>query len=73
MALSRLSVGSMMLKSFQKVANRVFQAFYDAPPCVQGFVGGRSVVGNAGIHVGMNYVFNSDLKDFFPSMRPSSG
>ena len=57
-----------MLKSFQKVANRVFQAFYDAPSCVQGFVTGRSVVGNAGIHVGMNYVFNSDLKDFFPSI-----
>ena len=57
-----------MLKSFQKVANRVFQAFYNAPPCVQGFVTGRSVVGNAGIHVGMNYVFNSDLKDFFPSI-----
>ena len=57
-----------MLKSFQRVANRIFQAYYDAPPSVNGFIPGRSVVDNARIHAGMNYVFNSDLEDFFPSI-----
>ena len=33
-----------------------------------GFVPGKSVVDNAVLHVGKNYVFNIDLKDFFPSI-----
>lgn len=57
-----------MLKSFQSTVNRIFQAFYDAPHPVNGFVPGRSVTDNARIHVGMNYVFNADIKDFFPSI-----
>ena len=57
-----------MLKSFQTVAGIILQAFYETPPCVNGFVTGKSVKDNASPHVGMNYVFNSDLKDFFPSI-----
>ncbi len=57
-----------MLKSFQRAANRIFQAYYDAPPSVNGFTPGRSVVDNARVHAGMNYVFNADLEDFFPSI-----
>ena len=34
-----------------------------------GFTEGRSVVTNASIHKGQNYVFNIDLKDFFPSIE----
>jgi len=33
-----------------------------------GFTEGRSVVDNAQKHLGMNYVLNLDLKDFFPSI-----
>jgi hypothetical protein len=29
---------------------------------------GKSIVDNAKIHVGNNYVYNIDLKDFFPSI-----
>lgn len=57
-----------MLKSFQTYANRILQAFYQAPECVTGFVPARSVVDNAERHIGRNYVFNTDLKDFFPSI-----
>lgn len=34
-----------------------------------GFTMGRSVVGNAAVHAAHHYVFNIDLKDFFPSIR----
>ena len=50
--------------------NTLFQAMY-TPPCANamGFTKGRSVVTNARVHVGQNYVFNIDLKDFFPSIE----
>ena len=60
-----------MLRSFLTYTNVLLQAFYDAPECVTGFVPAKSVVDNAERHVGMNYVFNTDLKDFFPSISKS--
>ena len=63
-----ISAPERMLKSMLTYTNRILQAFYEAPECVTGFVPGKSVVDNAGRHVGMNYVFNTDLKDFFPSI-----
>lgn len=35
---------------------------------VNGFVKSRSVVTNARMHLGKNYILNIDLKDFFPSI-----
>lgn len=66
-----ISAPVKMLKSFQTYTNRILQAFYDAPGCVTGFVPGKSVVDNAERHIGKNYVFNTDLKDFFPSVTKS--
>ena len=63
-----ISAPERMLKSMLIYTNRILQAFYEAPEYVTGFVPGRSVVDNAEQHVGMNYVFNTDLKDFFPSI-----
>ena len=63
-----ISAPEKMLKSLLTYTNRILQAFYEAPECVTGFVPGRSVVDNAERHLGMNYVFNADLKDFFPSI-----
>ena len=57
-----------MLKALQAVAGRMLQDLYDAPDAVTGFVPGRSVVDNAARHVRKNYVYNADLKDFFPSI-----
>lgn len=66
-----ISAPTKMLKSILTYTNRVLQAFYEAPECVMGFVPSRSVVDNAEKHVGKYYVFNTDLKDFFPSISKS--
>ena len=63
-----ISAPERMLKSLLTYTNRILQAFYEAPECVTGFVPAKSVVDNAERHLGMIYVFNTDLKDFFPSI-----
>lgn len=66
-----ISAPQKLLKSFLTYTNILLQAFYEAPDYVTGFVPGKSVVDNAERHIGMNYVFNTDLKDFFPSIEKS--
>lgn len=66
--LREISSPTGMLKAFQSVAGKMLQDLYDAPDAVTGFVPGRSVIDNAGRHVRKNYVYNADLKDFFPSI-----
>ena len=66
-----ISAPRKLLKSFLTYANILLQSFYEAPDYVTGFVPGKSVVDNAERHIGMNYVFNTDLKDFFPSIVKS--
>ena len=56
------------LKNILYYLNKVFQAIYTPSPAATGFVVGKSVVDNAQCHIGKNYVFNIDLKDFFPSI-----
>lgn len=48
--------------------NEIFKAIYTPSSSVMGFAEGRSVVMNASLHTGHHYVFNIDLKDFFPSI-----
>ena len=67
----KISAPTSMLKSFLTYTNKLLQAFYEAPEYITGFVPGKSVVDNAEIHIGKNYVFNTDLKDFFPSISKS--
>ena len=61
-----ISSPAWMLKMFQASAGRMLQDYYEAPNSVTGFVPGRSVVDNASKHIMRNYVYNADLKDFFP-------
>lgn len=56
------------LKEFQKALNLIFQCVYEPHIAATGFVVGKSIVDNATMHVGKNYVYNLDLKDFFPSI-----
>ena len=56
------------LKSILKALNIVFECLYTPSVAAMGFAMGRSIVDNASTHVGMNYVLNIDLKDFFPSI-----
>ena len=56
------------LKEIQKCLNLVFQLVHEPNPAANGFVPGKSIVDNALIHAGSLYVYNIDLKDFFPSI-----
>lgn len=59
------------LKYIQRCLNVVLQALHTPHAAAMGFVLGRSVADNAKRHLGQNFVYNLDLKDFFPSI--SSG
>lgn len=48
--------------------NIMLKSVYEPSEATMGFTSGRSVVNNAIVHTGHNYVFNIDLKDFFPSI-----
>lgn len=52
-----------------RYVNEIFKAMYTPSGHAMGFTEGRSVVTNAAMHRGQNYVFNIDLKDFFPSIH----
>lgn len=56
------------LKRIQRCLNIIFQLFYEPNEAAFGFVPKRSVADNAGKHVGKQYVYNIDLKDFFTSI-----
>lgn len=51
-----------------RYVNEILKAIYKPSEYAFGFTEGRSVVDNALRHKGMNYVFNTDIKDFFPSI-----
>lgn len=56
------------LKEIQKALNLIFQCVYEPHKAATGFVVGKSIVDNAKLHINQNYVYNLDLKDFFPSI-----
>lgn len=56
------------LKAIQKCLNVILQSLHTPHKAAMGFVPGKSIVDNARIHQGQNYVYNLDLKDFFPSV-----
>lgn len=64
----RISAPVNGLKSIQTYLNIILQSIYEPSPWATGFTHNRSVVDNAKIHVGQNFIFNLDLKDFFPSI-----
>ena len=49
--------------------NILLKAMYQPSDFAMGFVEGRCVVDNAMRHIGQNYVFNTDLENFFPSIE----
>ena len=56
-----------ILRPFNIILNCVAEPHFKAT----GFVPGKSIVDNAAQHVGKNYVYNIDLKDFFHSFDRS--
>ena len=59
------------LKSILFSLNTILQSVYEPSKYAMGFVPGRSVVDNAKMHLGQNYIYNIDLQDFFPSIDKS--
>lgn len=57
------------LKQIQKCLNIIFHAIFQPNDNAMGFITGKSVVDNATRHTGMHYVYNIDLKDFFPAIE----
>lgn len=57
------------LKHIQSTLNIILQSVYKPQTPAHGFRRNRSVVTNAQMHIGKNYVYNIDLKDFFPSIH----
>lgn len=57
------------LKLIQRKLNDVLQNVYQVKPTVHAYVKGRSILSNAQIHSNKRWVFNIDLKDFFPSIN----
>ncbi len=49
--------------------NEILKSIYTPSEYAMGFTENRSVVTNAAVHRGQNYIFNIDLKDFFPSVE----
>ncbi len=56
------------LKVMQQSLNLILQCIFSPHRAAMGFAKGKSIVDNARLHVGSNYVYNIDLKDFFPSI-----
>lgn len=57
------------LRLLQQRFLEVLQEVYDSPSCVHGFTKGRSIVTGASPHCGRRYVFNVDIRRFFPSIN----
>lgn len=51
--------------------NVILQSVFEPSSYVMGFTPGRSIITNAELHKNSDYVFNIDLKDFFPSINKS--
>lgn len=58
------------LKRVQTCLNYILQTVYSESvhASATGFIPGKSIVQNASAHVKKHYVYNMDLKDFFPSI-----
>lgn len=57
------------LKNIQTTINYILSCVYKPQMPAHGFLKNRSVVTSAKHHVGKNYVYNIDLKNFFPSIH----
>ncbi len=56
------------LKAIQKVLAFVLQCVFEPHSASQGFTKGKSIIDNAEKHTRQRFVYNIDLKDFFPSI-----
>lgn len=67
----KISAPDPCLKDIQRVLASILVSRYFISSHAHGFAPGRSVISNARLHVGKNYVFNTDICNFFPSITGS--
>jgi RNA-directed DNA polymerase len=65
----KIAAPHQSLKLIQSALNLIFSVIYEPKEYVTGFVPKKSIVDNAKVHVGRNYVYNIDLENFFPSIE----
>lgn len=63
-----ISAPRYKLKTIQKCINEVLNAIFTPHFTATGFVPKKSILDNAKLHTGKQFVYNTDLKDFFPSV-----
>lgn len=63
-----ISAPCPLLKDVQRCLVLIFKSLFSRNSWTYGFVDGLSVADNAKKHVGMRYVLNIDLENFFPSI-----
>lgn len=66
--LRNISSPSNGLSHILYYVNIILKAMYRPSDYAMGFAEGRSVVDNASRHIGQNYIFNTDIENFFPSI-----
>lgn len=62
-----ISAPRYKLKTIQKCINEILNTVSQPHFTAVGFVPKKSIVDNAKVHIGKQFVYNIDLKDFFPS------
>lgn len=63
-----ISAPRYKLKTIQKCINEILNIVFTPHFAATGFVPNKSILDNAKLHVGKQFVYNTDLKDFFPSV-----
>lgn len=65
-----ISAPKFKIKLIQRELLKLIQKYYpDSKPPVHGFVKQKSILTNAEQHLNKTFIFNIDLKDFFPSIH----
>ena len=64
-----ISSPDKFLKKIQRRLAFALEVLFTPKPSANGFVQGRSIVTNAKSHIGRKYVYNIDIKDFFPTIH----
>lgn len=65
----QIDTPNINIKILQQKLNQVLQSVYTVKPSVHGFALGKSVKTNATQHTQKQWVFNTDLENFFPSIH----
>lgn len=63
----KISTPKYVLKLIQKCLLELLSVIYRPHKAAHGFVLGKNVASNASIHVGKKFIYNIDIKNFFPS------